>query len=133
MNKEIISTSHAPKPIGPYSQGVIAGGFLFVSGQIPLDPETGKIVSGSFEDKARRAIENLLSIVRKAGGKAEDIVRVTVYLKDIEKYGSFNKVYSSYFKEKPPSRVVVAVRDIPGNADLELDAIAYIGRGEDGC
>jgi 2-iminobutanoate/2-iminopropanoate deaminase len=125
--REAVLTDKAPKPVGPYSQGIIAGGcFLFISGQIPIDPEAGKLVEGSFEEKARRVMDNIKAIVEAAGGSMDDIVKVTVYLTDISRFSEFNRIYSEYFKAAPPSRVVVGVKALPLNADLEVEAIAYL-------
>ncbi|ACS32972.1 Endoribonuclease L-PSP, YjgF-like protein [Thermococcus gammatolerans EJ3] len=114
-------------PIGPYSPGVIASGrLLFVSGQIPLDPETGELVRGTFRDMARRAIENLLSVVEAAGGSVENVVKVTVYLRDISKYEEFNEVYSEFFASSKPARAVVEVSNLPKGVDVEIEAIAVL-------
>ncbi|MCX8196346.1 MAG: Rid family detoxifying hydrolase [Acidilobaceae archaeon] len=121
-----IYTPRAPKPIGPYSQGVLAGCFLFVSGQIPLDPQTGTMVEGSFRDKARRTLENLKAIVEAAGGSLEKVVKVTVYVKDIRLFSEFNEVYSEYFSGSLPARAVVEVSNLPRGAELEVEAIAYL-------
>ena len=126
--KEAVYTDRAPRPVGPYSQGILSGELLFISGQIPLDPETGKLVNGSFEDKVRRVMENIKAIVEAAGGSMDDIVKVTVYLRDITRFSEFNKVYSEYFKGVPPARVVVEVSNLPLGADLEVEAIAVIKR-----
>ena len=126
--KEAVYTDRAPRPVGPYSQGILSGELLFISGQIPLDPETGKLVNGSFEDKVRRVMENIKAIVEAAGGSMDDIVKVTVYLRDITRFSEFNKVYSEYFKGVPPARVVVEVSNLPLGAELEVEAIAVIKR-----
>jgi 2-iminobutanoate/2-iminopropanoate deaminase len=125
--KEAVFTDKAPRPVGPYSQAIIAGGFVFVSGQIPLDPATGKLVEGSFEEKARRVMENIKAVLEAAGASMDDIVKVTVYLRDIKLFAEFNRVYAEYFRGPPPARVVVEVSNLPLNADLEVEAIAYIG------
>ncbi len=124
--KKVISTDKAPEPVGPYSQGIQAGPFLFVAGQIPLDPETGELVEGDFEKKVRRVLDNIKAIVEAAGGSLDDVVKVTVYLKDINMYGEFNKIYSEYFSGSKPARVVVGVSNLPKGVDLEVEAIAYI-------
>lgn len=126
MPIEAIFTEKAPKPVGPYNQAIKAGSFLYVSGQIPMDPSTGKLVEGSFAGKVRRVLDNIKSIVEAAGGTLDDIVKVTVYIKDIEKFGDFNKVYSEYFSRRPPARVVVEVSNLPLNVDLEVEAVAYL-------
>jgi len=118
MSKRIVFTDKAPKPVGPYSQGVLVDGWLFIAGQIPLDPATGKLVEGSFEDKVRRVLENVKAIVEAAGGSLENIVKVTVYLRDISKFSEFNKVYAQYFTKDPPARVVVEVSNLPKGVDL---------------
>ncbi|ASJ01253.1 Rid family detoxifying hydrolase [Thermococcus gorgonarius] len=125
MEKQIVIPPGAPSPIGPYSPGILASGrFLFISGQIPLDPTTGKPVEGSFEEKVRQTLRNLLSVVEGAGGSAENVVKVTVYLRDIGKYDEFNRVYSEFFSESKPARAVVEVSNLPKGVDLEVEAIA---------
>ena len=127
MSKKIVFTEKAPKPIGPYSQGVVVNGWLFISGQIPIDPSTGEIVHGSFKEQVVRVLENIKAIVEAAGGTLRNIVKVTVYLRDISKFSEFNEVYSKYFSEEPPARVVVEVSNLPKGVDLEVEAIAFIG------
>jgi len=126
LAKQVVFTEKAPKPVGPYSQGVKAGGFLFVAGQIPIDPSTDRIVEGSFEDKVRRVLENVKAVVEAAGGSLDNVVKVTVYLKDISLFDRFNKVYAEYFPRNPPARVVVEVSNLPKGVELEVEAIAYI-------
>ncbi|MCC6044769.1 MAG: RidA family protein [Desulfurococcaceae archaeon] len=123
-----IYTPAAPKPIGPYSQGVIAGCFLFVSGQIPLDPTTGALVEGDFKARVRRVLDNVKAVVEAGGGSLRDVVKVTVYLRDIGLFQEFNEVYREYFQENPPARVVVGVSSLPRGADVEVEAIAYVCR-----
>jgi len=128
MPKEVIVSEKAPKPVGPYSQAVKAGNFLFISGQLPINPATGEIVRGNFEEAVKVVLENVKSIVEEAGGTMDDIVKVTVYIKDLSLFSEFNEIYSQYFRDKYPARVVVEVSRIPKDADLEVEAIAYIGR-----
>ncbi len=125
--KKIVFTEKAPKPIGPYSQAVLVGGFLFISGQIPIEPSTGKLVENDFEIAVKRVLDNIKAIVEAAGGSMDNIVKVTVYLRDINKFSSFNEIYKQYFPKDPPARVVVEVSNLPKNVDLEVEAIAYIG------
>ncbi len=125
---EVVYSRRAPKPIGPYSQAVKVGDFLFISGQLPVDPSTGEIIKDNFEKAVKTVLENIKSIVEEAGGSLNNIVKVTVYLKDIGKFKKFNEVYTQYFKDRYPARVVVEVSKIPKDADLEVEAIAYIGR-----
>ncbi len=125
--KKAVYTDLAPKPVGPYSQGIIAGGcILFVSGQIPIDPATGELVKGSFEDKVRRVMENIKAIVEAAGGSMDDIVKVNVYITDISLFSEFNRIYAEYFKGLPPARAVVQVAALPLGVELEVEAIAYL-------
>ncbi len=126
MSKEVVYTCKAPKPIGPYSQAIKVDKFLFISGQIPIDPETGKLIEGDFKAKVRRVLENIKAIVEAAGGSLKNIVKVTVYLRDIGKFEEFNSVYSEYFREEPPARAVVEVSNLPKGVDIEIEAIAYI-------
>ena len=125
--KTAIYTEKAPKPIGPYSQAVCVNGWLYVSGQIPLDPATGRLIEGSFKDQVRRALENAKAILEAAGGSLESVVKVTVYLKDMFKFQEFNEVYSEYFKQAPPARSVVEVSSLPRDAELMIDLVAYLG------
>ena len=124
--KKVIYTEKAPKPVGPYSQGILINNFLFIAGQVPIDPDTGKVVEGHFKDKVRRVLENIKAIVEAAGGDIRNIVKVTVYLKDISRYGEFNEVYSEFFRDWKPARAVVGVSNLPKDLDLEVEAIAYL-------
>jgi len=128
--KHIIYTSRAPSPVGPYSQAICIDGWLFVSGQIPIDPNTGKIVKGGFTAKAERTLKNVISIVEESGGSTRDIVKITVYMRDLSLFEEFNKVYKRFFPEgEYPARVVVGVASLPKNADLEIEAIARLKEG----
>lgn len=127
MRKETVLTERAPKPIGPYSQGIIAEGkFLFVSGQIPINPATGELVTGDIEEQAEQALKNLLAVVEAAGGSAENVVKVTVYIRDMGNYARFNEVYNRYFSESKPARAVVEVSNLPKGVDVEIEAIAVL-------
>jgi 2-iminobutanoate/2-iminopropanoate deaminase len=112
------------KAIGPYSPYAKKGGFIFVSGQLGIDEE-GKI-AGDIEKQTRKAIENLIAVVEEAGGKAENIVKVTVYLKDIADFNIMNKVYAEYFVKNPPARTTVGVAALPREALVELDAVVKV-------
>jgi len=125
--KVVIYAEKAPKPIGPYSQAICVNGWLFVSGQIPLDPVTGAMVEGDLRAKTRRVLENVKAIVEAAGGSLEDVVKVTVFLRDIKAFQEFNEVYSEYFKGVKPARSVVEVSNLPRNSDLEVEVVAYVG------
>ncbi|MGC8987725.1 RidA family protein [Infirmifilum sp.] len=124
MTKEVIFTDKAPKPIGPYSQAVKAGGFIFVAGQIPIDPKTGELVTGGIREQTKRVFENIKAILEAVGASLEDVVYVTVYLKDLGMFKEFNEVYSYYFQKDPPSRVTVQVADLPRGALIEVSVIA---------
>ena len=123
---ESVYTPEAPKPVGPYSQAVRAGCFLFVSGQIPIDPSTGEMVRGDFEEAARRVLENVKAIVEAAGGSMDDIVKVTVYMTDLTLFKAFNTIYAEYFRDRKPARAVIGVASLPLDAPLEMEAIAYL-------
>lgn len=125
--KKIVFTERAPRPIGPYSQAICVNGWLYVSGQIPLDPVTGDIVRGDFKVQVERVLENIRAIVESTGGRLEDVVKVTVYLRDIGRFSEFNEVYSKYFPRDPPARSVIGVSSLPRGVELEIDAVAYVG------
>ena len=122
--KKVISTAEAPKAIGPYSQAIEAGGFIFVSGQIPLIPATGEIVEGSVEVQTARVLENLKAILEAAGASLEDVVKTTVYITNMDDFAKVNGIYGQYFQENPPARVCVEVSKLPKGALVEIDVIA---------
>ena len=123
---ESIFTDNAPKPVGPYSQAVRAGCFIFISGQIPIDPSTGKLIKDDFVEAVHRTLKNIKAIVEAAGATLNDIVKVTVYIRDISRFTDFNKIYSEYFTGVKPSRVVIEAKKLPLDAELEIEAIAYV-------
>jgi 2-iminobutanoate/2-iminopropanoate deaminase len=123
---DIVSTDRAPKAIGPYSQAVRANGFLFVSGQIALDPKTQQVVAGNASMQTERVLENLKAIVEAAGSSLRDAVKTTVYLADFEDYGPMNEVYSRYFSDNPPARSTVEAPRLPRNVRVEIDLIALL-------
>ncbi len=125
--KKIITTTEAPGAVGPYSQGVLAGGFLYVSGQLPLDPKTGKMLEAPAGDLTRRCMDNLLSVVCQAGGNIDNLVKVNIYTIDMGLFGEINRAYGSYFKGSPPARAVVEVKALPLGAVVEIEAVAYLG------
>lgn len=122
--KTCIATDQAPQAIGPYAQAVEAGGFLFVSGQIPLDPATGEMVRGGIDVQTARVLDNLQAILMAAGSSLKDVVKTTVYLKEMGDFARVNEVYARYFPEDCPARVCVAVSDLPKGALVEIDVIA---------
>ncbi|MCE4601156.1 MAG: RidA family protein [Desulfurococcales archaeon] len=123
---EGIFTDKAPRPVGPYSQAVKAGCFIFISGQIPIDPSTGELIKEDFQRAVHRVLDNLKAIVEASGASLDNVVKVTVYLRDITRFPEFNKIYSEYFTGVKPARVVVGVKDLPLDSDLEIEAIAYV-------
>ncbi len=121
--KEVIYTDGAPKAIGPYSQAIKANGFLFVSGQLPVDPKSGKFPAGGIEAQTRQSLENLKAILEKANASFEDVVKTTVLMQDLENFTAMNAVYAEYFTKNPPARVCVEVAKLPQNALVEIEAI----------
>ena len=123
MSKQAIQTDSAPAAIGPYSQAVVSGGFLFTSGQLPIDPATGKIPEGTIEEKAHIVFRNLAAIAKEAGTNLDNAVKTTVYLADIGNFQAVNTVYAQYFNEPYPARSAFQVAALPLGADLEVEAI----------
>jgi reactive intermediate/imine deaminase len=123
MSKEIISTENAPQAIGPYSQAVKAGGLMFISGQIPLNPETGDLVSGSIEDEANQVLQNIKSICEAAGHSMEDIVKITIFLTDLGNFATVNDVMKKHFSEPYPARATVEISGLPLGVNVEIEAI----------
>jgi len=119
-----VSTSRAPKPIGPYSQGVITGGLLFCSGQIALDPETGSLVEGDVAVQTDRVLQNLLAVLREAKMGPDNVVKTTVYLTDMADFPKMNEVYGRHLGRRPPARTTVQVAALPGGVRVEIDLIA---------
>jgi reactive intermediate/imine deaminase len=122
-----ISTPEAPAAIGTYSQAVRAGDTVYLSGQIPLDPKTMKIVEGDFEAQARRVFDNLRAVCRAAGGDFDRVVRVTVYLTDLANFAKVNEVMSQNFKEPYPARAAIGVASLPRGSLVEVDAVMHLG------
>lgn len=124
MSKRAIETSAAPSAIGPYSQAVTAGGWLFVSGQIPLDPQTGELVDSSIEAATRRVLDNLTAVLSATGTTLGEVVRTTIYLTDLADFATVNAVYGEYFSAPYPARATLQVAALPRNSRVEIDAIA---------
>jgi 2-iminobutanoate/2-iminopropanoate deaminase len=122
-----VSTTGAPAAIGPYSQAVRAGEFLFVSGQIPLDPATGSVVDGDIRAQSRRVLQNLGAIVAAGGGSFDRIVKTTVYLADMADFPAMNEEYAAFFGTPAPARVTVQVSRLPKDVRVEIDAIVHLG------
>lgn len=121
-----IATDKAPAAIGPYSQGIVAGDFLFASGQIPIIPETGELQTGTIEEQAHQSMKNVGAILAEAGVDYTKVVKTTCFLADMADFGAFNSVYEQYFTEKP-ARSCVAVKQLPKNVLCEVEVIAYLG------
>jgi len=127
MNKRVISTPLGPSAIGPYSQAIRAGNLLFVSGQVALDPSTGKFIEDkSIQAQTRRVLENLLAIVSAAGGSADNIVKTTVFLKSMNDFAEMNSVYAEFFPSSAPARATVEAARLPREALIEIDCIAVL-------
>lgn len=124
MSKTEIKTDGAPSAIGPYSQAVKAGGFVFCSGQIALDPGSGELVSGSVADETRRVLGNLQAVLLEAGVTMDDVVKTTVYMKDLGEFAVMNEVYGEFFSEPYPARATVGVKELPKGVRVEVDAVA---------
>lgn len=126
MTRQIISTDEAPKAIGTYSQAVRVGPTVYISGQIPLDPATGQLVSGDIEVEIRRVFDNLAAIAKAAGGSLRHAVRVTVYLTDLVHFAKVNEVMAQYFPEPWPARAALGVAQLPRGARVEIDCILHL-------
>ncbi|MCK5439028.1 MAG: RidA family protein [Gemmatimonadetes bacterium] len=124
--RKVIATERAPGAVGPYSQAIVAGGFVWVSGQIALDPASGQMVQGEIEDETRQVMGNLRAVLDAAGSSLDRVVRATVYLADLNDFERVNAVYADSFGEQPPARVCIEACGLPKGARVEIDAIAEI-------
>ncbi len=124
MKPERVSTNSAPKAIGPYSQGIKANGFVFCSGQIPINPDTGEIVSGSITEQTRQVLSNVKGIIEAAGSSMDRVVKCTVFLKDMNDFSEMNSEYSKWFGDIPPARAAIEVARLPRDVRIEIEAIA---------
>ncbi len=124
MSREIIRTPNAPAAIGPYSQAVRVRDTLYCSGQIPIDPATGELLSGSVEEQTERVLDNLVAVLEAAGYTLSDVVRCTVFVSDMDNFGRVNEVYGRYFETDPPARATVEVARLPKDVDVEISCIA---------
>jgi 2-iminobutanoate/2-iminopropanoate deaminase len=123
LPKKHVVASQAPKPIGPYSQGVISGGFLFASGQIPLDPATMEVVPGDIEAQTERVMQNLVAVLKEAKMGVENVVKTTVYLADMADFPRMNEVYGRYLGKEPPARTTIQAAGLPRGVRVEIDLI----------
>ena len=129
MSRSIIKTSKAPSPVGPYSQAVRCGNMLFVSGQIPLDPESGELVLDSFAEQCHRVLLNLKIILEAGGSALGNVLKVTIYMQNLAQFNELNEIYSEYFDAAKPARACVEVSALPKGVAVEMDAIAEISSG----
>jgi 2-iminobutanoate/2-iminopropanoate deaminase len=124
--KKVVETDQAPDAIGPYSQGVSRGGFLFVSGQIPVDPVSGKLVDGGISAQTEMVLKNLRGVIEGGGSSLDRILKTTVYMVDLKEFKEMNRVYGEFFGKNPPARATVEVVALPLGSRVEIDAIAFI-------
>lgn len=123
-DRERIQTDNAPAAIGPYSQAIKAGGFVFVSGQIPIDPRTGQFVAGGIAEQTQQVLKNLSALLEAAGSSIDRVVKTTVFLADMKDFTGMNEVYATFFSGPPPARATVAAAGLPRDARVEIEAIA---------
>ncbi|HUT07270.1 MAG TPA: RidA family protein [Candidatus Latescibacteria bacterium] len=124
--KKQVQTDKAPKAIGPYSQAIIANGFVFCSGQIPIDPATGDVIDGTIEEQTRRVFKNLGAVLEAAGSSFDEVVKATVFLQDMNDFAKMNGVYGEFFKTPYPARAAVQVARLPRDVKVEIEAIALV-------
>ena len=125
--RKMVQTEKAPAAIGPYSQAVLTKGFLFCSGQIPIDPATGKMVEGGIEIQTERVLRNLAAVLEEGGASLQTVVKTTVYLADLSDFTAMNGVYGTFFTENPPARATIEAAKLPAGALVEIDAVASVG------
>jgi len=130
--KKVISTSDAPAAVGPYSQAIRVGQFVFTAGQIPLDPKSGQLVSGGIDAQTRRVMENIAAVLKTEGLGFDDIVKTTIFIMDFADFQTVNEIYGSYFKQQPPARSTVQVAGLPKSARVEIEVIAIAGDNASG-
>ena len=124
MQKQIIATKSAPKAIGPYSQGTTFGNLIFTSGQLPMDPDTGKLVDSDIKAATAQVIKNVEAILREGGSSLDKVLKVTVYLKDMADFAAMNETYAEFFDKTPPARTTIQVARLPMDVAIEIDVIA---------
>jgi 2-iminobutanoate/2-iminopropanoate deaminase len=124
--KRAVVTESAPAAVGPYSQGMLCGNLLFISGQLPIDPASAELIEGTIEEKTRQVLQNLRAIAEAAGAGLQDVVKTTVFLKDMNDFGAMNSVFAEYFPNTPPARAAVQVAALPKDVDIEIEAIVLM-------
>jgi 2-iminobutanoate/2-iminopropanoate deaminase len=127
IDRTVVATSNAPKAVGPYSQGICTGKLLFTAGQIPLDPETGKLVGTTIEEQTHQALKNLQAVVEAAGSSLQQVIKVTVFMTDLGQFQAMNTIYAEYFSTDPPARSAFQVSALPLGAEIEIECVALIG------
>ena len=127
VHLQVIQDPNSAAPIGPYSQAIKAGGFVFVAGEKGIDPATGEIVQGGIQAETRRTLENIKGILAAGGATMDDVVATSVYMVNLDDFGAMNEVYAEYFKKNPPGRTTVGVTSLPAGASIEITATAYVG------
>jgi 2-iminobutanoate/2-iminopropanoate deaminase len=126
MERKVVFTEKAPKAIGPYSQAIKVGNMIFTSGQIGIVPETGELIQGDIEKETRQVLENLKAVLSEAGATLNDVVKVTVFIKDMGQFGRINEIYGEYFNENKPARSCVEVARLPKDVNIEVEAVAVL-------
>lgn len=126
MNKEIIKTDKAPAAIGPYSQAVKIGNLVYTSGQIPINPQTGALITGDIKEQTKQVLENLKAVLEAAGSGLDKVIKTTLFISNMDEFTLINEVYSCYFGQNPPARSTVQVARLPKDVGIEIEAIAYI-------
>lgn len=123
ITKEQVQTGKAPRAVGPYSQAVKAGNFIFISGQLPLDPGSGELIKGDAGEQARQCMNNIMAILEKAEMNADNLVKVTIYLTDLNDFNLVNEIYASFYKDQYPARACIEVSRLPKDANVEIEAV----------
>ena len=126
-DRTTVASEHAPAAIGPYTQAIAAGGFVFCSGQIPLDPATNQLVEGGIEIQTRRVLDNLAAVLQAGGSSLQQVVKTTIFLQDMDDFATVNTIYAEYFGSEPPARATVQVARLPRDVRIEIAAIALRG------
>ena len=126
MPKQVVATTNAPAPAGTYSQAIIANGFVYTAGQVPLVPGTGQLIKGGIREQTRQSLENIKAVLEAAGTRLANVVKVTVFLADINDFAAFNAVYGEYFPQHPPARSAIQAGALPLNARIEIETIALL-------
>lgn len=126
MLREPVKTTQAPAALGPYSQAIKAGGFVYVSGQVPIDPETGEFVAGGIAEQTDRVLKNVAAVLEAAGSSLDQVVKTTVFLADMNEFGAMNEVYAKFFTAAPPARATVQAARLPRDARVEIEAVALV-------